>query len=109
MLPLLLNVPKDPSEWSQFSLSHRTSHDLIRQRIKQKFGVGLTDYEVDPMNPEDFTGFLQNNAQLHDDMNAVLGLQSSNLQDAQLDDPARLRAWINLHYQEHYDAESRLL
>lgn len=51
------------------------------------------------------TSFLQNNSNLHDDMNSALGLQSTNLQDANLGDERELTAWIKNHYQEHLYAE----
>jgi hypothetical protein len=59
------------------------------------------------MTREDFKHFLQNNSQLHDDMNVALGLQSNNLEDADLSQQNELLAWIQFHYQEHFDAETK--
>ena len=76
--------------------------------FKKKFGVNLTDYLVDPINPDNIKQFLQNNASLHTDMNGVLKSQSSDLLDVDLTKPGELDSWINLNYQEHENAEQLL-
>lgn len=108
MTPLLRNIPHTPQEWNQWAFSHRDSHDRIRAAIKAKFGISLTDFLVDPINPEDFQNFLQNNSQLHGDMNSVLGLQSGDLQDVDLSKDNQKAAWIDFHFKEHFDAEAKL-
>lgn len=108
MLALLLNVPKDDSEWSQWSFAHRDSHDKIRKAILLQSGANLTDYQVDPMTRDDMARFLQNNSQLHDDMNAILKLPGIDLTDANLSDERELRTWIDYHYQEHLNVEQAL-
>jgi len=108
MLAALLNVPQTEEQWQQFSYDHRNSHDKIRAAILKKYGVNLTDYLVDPINLNDLKQFLQNNATLHTDMNAILKSQSADLLDVKLDDPQQVSAWINLNYQEHQNAEQLL-
>lgn len=108
MLAALLNVPQTEEQWRQFSYDHRNSHDKIRAAIQKKFGVNLTDYLVDPINPDNIKQFLQNNASLHTDMNGVLKSQSSDLLDVDLTKPGELDSWINLNYQEHQNAEQLL-
>jgi hypothetical protein len=108
MLAALLNVPKTEEQWQQFSYDHRNSHDKIRAAILKKYGVNLTDYLVDPINPDNIKQFLQNNAALHTDMNGILQSQSADLLDVKLDDPQQLDSWINLNYQEHQNAEQLL-
>ena len=108
MLAALLNVPKTEEQWLQFSYDHRNSHDKIRAAILKKYGINLTDYLVDPINPDNFKQFLQNNAALHTDMNSVLRAQSSNLLDVDTSNPQQLDSWINLNYEEHQNAEQLL-
>lgn len=105
MLAALLNIPRTNEEWQRYSFDHRDSHDRIRAAISQKHGVSLTDYQIDPINPESVQQFLQNNASLHTDMNGVLKTQSSDLEDADLSNERELQAWVRLHYQEHLNAE----
>ena len=71
-------------------------------------GLNLVDYQIDPMNPTDTIGFLQNNSQLHDEMNGALGLVNIDLQEADLSEEKQLKTWIDLHYLEHYNAESKI-
>jgi hypothetical protein len=108
MLAALLNVPKTDEQWRQFAFDHRNSHDKIRAAILKKYKVELTDYLVDPINPDNIKQFLQNNAALHTDMNSILQSQSSDLLDVKVDDPQQLSAWIDLNYQEHQNAEQLL-
>ena len=108
MLPALENVPRSPEDWNRWSFDHRDSHSRIRNAILQKYGLNLTDYQIDPINPDNMTQFLQNNSNLHDDMNSALGLPGDDLQDADLSNSKELEAWVKLHYREHYFAEQKL-
>ena len=108
MLPALLNIPKTQGDWNRFSFDHRDSHDRIRSAIKTQLGLPLNDQPIDPINPANFQQFLQDNSQLHDDMNNALGLQNSDLEDVDLTDPKKLENWVQEHYLEHYYAENKL-
>jgi hypothetical protein len=108
MLAVLLEDPRNPGDWNRWSFDHRDSHDRIRQAIMRVDGVQLTDYPVDPIDGDHIADFLQYNSQLHADMNGVLGLQSVDLLSVNFQDNNQREAWINLHYQEHFDAEQAL-
>lgn len=108
MLPSLENIPHTENDWNHFSWDHRDSHNRIRAGIKAKFGVDLTDYQVDPIDAGNVAQFLQNNANLHSAMNGALKLQSGELQDVDLTNDKQKESWIRLHYQEHFDAENKL-
>jgi hypothetical protein len=101
----LLNVPRSEAEWNIWAFNHRVSHDTIRAGIAAKGGPALADYQIDPIPPQAMPQWLQDNQQLHIDMNSALGQQSSDLQDVDLSDERQLIAWIAIHYQEHFDAE----
>ncbi len=107
-LPDLDNIPHTEEDWKLWSWHHRDSHNRIRAGILKVYGISLTDYQVEPINPNQMTVFLQNNASLHGGMNSVLGLQSTDLLDANLQNERELEAWIKLHALEHYYAESAL-
>ena len=108
MLPALENQPRTQDEWNRWGFDHRDSHDRIRAAIKAKYSVDLSDYQIDPIDTAAIMDFLQNNSQLHGDMNGVLGLQSSDLQDVDIGDAKQFEAWIRLHWQEHTYAELKL-
>lgn len=108
MLPALESIPHTQDQWNRWAFDHRDSHSRIRVKILQLYGINLTDYQIDPIDPNNTTQFLQNNASLHGDMNGVLRLQSSDLEDVNLGDERELEAWIRLHDQEHRYAELKL-
>jgi len=104
----LLNVPKSKAAWDEWSLHHKLSHDLIRQAIQKKTGINLAQYQLDPIDLERPTQFLQNNAQSHIEMTTPVGVQSSDLQDVNLGDDRQLVSWIYIHWQEHNMVELAL-
>ena len=107
----LLNVPKNQSDWEQWSFANRNQIDLIRSAILKQKNINLTPYQLYPIDFSSNTGvqdFLQNNSQEHDDFNAVLGFQSSDIESVDINDQKQLEAWINLVYQELLTASSAL-
>lgn len=108
MLPALSNIPHTEEDWRHWAWHHRDSHDRIRRAISKTYGIDLSDFQVEPINPNDLSSFLQNNSSLHAGMNSVLQLQSANLQDANLQEPRELEAWIKIHAIEHYFVEAKL-
>ena len=108
MLANLLVAPQTELQWSRWSFDHRDQHNLIRQAIRNIYGVSLTEYPIDPIVLEDFSQFADWNQQMHNDFNGVLGLQSSNLQQVDIRNKAELEAWIYLHRREHEAAAFKL-
>lgn len=108
MLAAILNMPKTQEDWNRWSFDHRVSHDAIRAGITAQFNIDLTDYQLDPIAPNDVVGFLERNSQMHIDMNTVLNLITTDLEDANFNDKNQLQAWLWLHYQEHFNAENKL-
>jgi len=108
VLPALANIPRSPSDWQLWAFDHRDSHDRIRAAILSKFNNALADHQIEPINPNDVVTFLDNNSTLHDDMNRLLSLPGSDIQDVDFKDDKQLEAWIKLHYVEHYNAENVL-
>ena len=64
--------------------------------------------QVDPINPNDLTGFLQRNSQLHQEADAALGLPDQDIQDVDLKDERQRIAWLQIHWIEHDNAERAL-
>lgn len=108
MLALLLESPRTPEEWIRWSFHHRQSHAAIRDAIQKQKGISLIDYQLDPITQEDLQNWLQRNSQSHGDMLGALGIQSEDLLDVDFKDPEQARAWIYLHYFDHYSAEHAL-
>ena len=108
MLAGVLNIPHTNDDWSKWSWDHRLSHNRIRAGIQTAYGINLSDYEIDPIDPQHFEDFLQNNSQLHTDMNGVLKLFGIDLLDANLSQDNQKVSWINFHFYEHFYAEAKL-
>lgn len=73
--------------------------------------INLTEYVLYPFdetNQEDFQTFLENNQQAHNDFNAVLGLQSSDIEELDPKNERQLQQWIFTQYQELFSASAAL-
>jgi len=108
MLADLMNTPRTASDWAVWSFAHRDSHALIRQAIQAKYGVSLTEYALDPIDPEQQERWLARNQLAHNDFNGVLKTQGSNLEQVDFKNPSQLEAWIYLHRLEHEAASDSL-
>lgn len=108
MLPVLLNTPRSQGEWDRWGFHHRASHDVIIQAVQSQLGVNLQSYVIDPVTLKQPKLWLEANQALHTDMDSVLGVQSSDLEDVNLSDQRQLEAWLYLHWQEHVTAEAKL-
>ena len=63
----------------------------------------LTQYVMYPVNEQnkvDMGNFLENKQQSHEDFNSFLNLQSSDIEELDINNPQQLQAWIYLQYQE---------
>lgn len=70
--------------------------------------INLTNYIIYPIDQKHLSDFLEANQSLHSDMNGILGLQSSDLQDVDFQNENQKIAWFYTHYQEHFSAEREL-
>jgi hypothetical protein len=107
LLAALLNVPSTRQQWGIWSWHHRLSHSAILGAASRK-GVQLTDYILDPINLEHVDDWLERNQQMHVDMDGLVGAQSVDLTDVDIQDPKQLQAWILIHWQDHTTVEQRL-
>jgi hypothetical protein len=105
VLPALTNQPDSPETWQRWSYDNRTSHDAIRAGILAAGGPNLADLVLDPIDFNDFSGWLLRHALTHEQMDAALGVQSSDLSVLDPNDAQAVAAWMALHALEHYDAE----
>lgn len=108
MIAALFNVPSTATDWNTWSYHHKLSHDAIRQALVAQRGIATTDYILDPIFQQDIIGFLQRNEQTHTEMNAALGLNGVDLQEADLRDERQRVAWVWIHAEEHLAAEMAL-
>lgn len=108
MQAILWNIPTTPEEWASFSFSHKTSHQLIYQTINARDNLNLAEYDLDPINFNDFDYWLELNQEAHNDMNGVLNLQGVDLETLDPKDQKQLQTWFYNHVLEHIAAEAAL-
>lgn len=68
----------------------------------------MKEYQLDPISPNDFQGFLDRNAQTHIDMNGALSTPGSDLREVDPRSEGQLQSWVEAHFLEHQTAEQAL-
>jgi len=87
-----------------WSFNHAAHHiDIVRLSFNI-LGARLSTFPLDPIRPDDMAAWLRNHQQMHFEMDALLGIQSSDLTGVDFSSPESLTDWIQLHAQEHYQA-----
>ena len=108
MIQDLLNVPRTPQEWSNFSFNNYLDHQLIDAGLKTKKKVMITSQVIDPISWNDIANWLARHQILHNDEAGPLGLQVYDLQSVDLLNPQEAAAWIWLHWISHSSAHTNL-
>jgi len=104
----LYNVPGTTSEFQQWAFVNQAHHRDINRVIFQLTGTQLTEYILDPLDPDDAGVWLYQHQLAHQDMDAILGIDGFNLIDVDFSDPNNLAGWIYLHSSEHLQAANIL-
>lgn len=97
----LIVPPSRPDLLNLFSFANQDQHRLINAAIFQKNGMTLAEYVLDPIAGREFEEWLDLHQQMHNNQNAVLGIQGYNLSDVNWKDVSQLEEWTAMHYQEH--------
>ncbi len=90
----LYNVPTTNEERAQWSFAHMTHHRDINRRIYELIKVALPEYILDPVNPENSGEWEYQHQLMHDNENAILGIQGQDLTGMDWKDQRLLAAWI---------------
>jgi hypothetical protein len=61
----------------------------------------LTQFQLSPINSDDFGGWLYQHQTMHSQINQVLGLTGFNLIDLDLEDDKQFAEWLNQNADEH--------
>lgn len=97
----LFNVPVDDTTLAQWSFAHMTHHRDILLAIYNNFKVALPEYALDPFDPTQRSNWEHLHQQMHDQMNAVCGVDGNNLLAIDWTDENNRAGWILLNASEH--------
>ena len=100
----LYNVPGNDAERAQWSFAHMAHHRDIALAIYDLIKVALPEYILDPILIDDTGQWEYQHQLLHDNQNAILGIDGQDLTGVDWKDPEILTAWIFLNQSEHYQA-----
>ena len=82
----LYNIPGTPDETSEWSFAHMAHHHDLNRVIYQKFKIALPEYVLDPLNPKDMQQWLYQHQVMHQNQDAVLGIEGFDLLDVNWED-----------------------
>jgi hypothetical protein len=96
------------ADWASFSFSHMAQHrDYIRV-IFQRYGVSLPEYVLDPIDPQNMGNWANHHQQMHDQINAILGIPGYNLLIMDFNDKEALETWSDQNQDLHSRTSSIL-
>lgn len=83
-------------------------HLEILEAIQKQYNVKLTEYVIDPWLDSDKDGILERHQQYHNDMDGILRIEGNDLSTVDFKKDNEVKAWIQIHYQEHLNARTTL-
>src|SRR5208282_2649234 len=100
-LPLLYAQPSTADDWSAWAFNHAANHyDIVSQAALVKSQI-LTQFCLDPVDPNDLGMFLYQHQIMHNQINAVLGTSGFDLLSLDWKDPDAFAEWLLLNGDEH--------
>lgn len=103
-LAVLYEYPVTPGDFAVWSFVNAAHHRDIIRLIYEQSGDELQEYVLDPFDPRDMAGWLNQHQQMHDAMNASLGIAGYNLLELDWADAGAANVWLTQHAQEHMAA-----
>jgi hypothetical protein len=97
----LFNVPVSNDEMARWSFAHMAHHRDLNAAIMSQYGVQLPEYILDPVDLNDPQSFLNQHQLMHNNNDAILGVQGYNLSEVDWSDPKQRAGWIYLNATLH--------
>lgn len=104
----IANIPDTPQDLSTWAFAHMAHHRDINRVIYQQYREALPEYSLDPINPNDMGAWIYQHQEMHNNQNAILSIAGNDLTDVDWKDKGELSAWIQLNFNEHYQANNKL-
>ena len=102
-LPLLYSQPTDDDSWRSWAFNHAANHYDILQAVLVQKSQNLTQFCLDPMDPDNLGLWLYQHQEMHNQVNAVLNANNLayDLLAFDWDDPDQFSEWLLLNGSEH--------
>ncbi len=107
----LISVPLTRAALAGWQFANVANHRDIIRRVQETKGLDLTEYPLEPFNPEDpasLAQFLNSHQDMHEAMARALGIALYDLSEVDWQDPADLSRWVLAHAQMHMAASALL-
>lgn len=107
-LLLVQNFPRSKEAIAKWAFNHDQEHRIIRTAVLSKKGVALQEYILDPFSYQDPQGWLARHQSAHNDFNAIVNYNGSDLEAVDFDNDKQRQAWSWFHWQEHVNINTVL-
>jgi hypothetical protein len=104
----IFNFPATEQDTAQWSILHMILHRSQLREVFLRYNTVLQEYVLDPIPTDDPRLWLQQHQQMHNDVDAVLGLSSENLTEVDWEDQGSKAGWIQAHAQLHQQETNAL-
>lgn len=103
-LAQVLLPPPTTQGFDEWAFAHYQHHLAIISAVQQSKKVHLQLLPIWPVNPQNIQIWLENHQFMHNQMNAVLKVQGSDLSSIQWEDEKQRQGFFFLNFQEHRSA-----
>ena len=100
----LYNIPGNDFDRAHWSFVHLAHHRDINRLIYELVHIALPEYIIDPINIDDTGTWEYQHQLMHDNQNAILGIQGFDLTGIDWKKENELAGWIFLNASEHFKA-----
>ncbi len=103
----LYNIPVTQDQLAQWSFVNAAAHADVIRLVFQITGQQLDSFVLDPFDPQDPSTmelWLYQHQTMHQQMDAILGIQGYDLLDVDFTNQGLLAGWIASHANEHVQA-----
>lgn len=108
LFDLLNDFRKSPAALSKWMYAHQQHHKLILNGLKTKGITQTTEYVLYPFPEKNQLGWMLHNQQMHNEFNAALNLNGTDMQSVDLKDEQDFKTFLWDHYNEHRSASLAL-
>lgn len=102
-LVMLRKVPRDDQQWEKFHFNHYLDHRIILGVLASKYNTTFFMPPIWPVPGNNFDAKIAEFHQtLHDQMNAVSGINTSDMLDVDLSTFQGATSFIEPNYRDHF-------